>query len=78
MVDSKKSWKAWLYLSPAIVLLLIFTVSDAGMNVIDSTFQLSAKETCVIASSVITAPASMSRYLSLRLSTIPSLSFMRS
>ena len=26
MVDSKKSWKAWLYLSPAIVLLLIFTV----------------------------------------------------
>jgi multiple sugar transport system permease protein len=25
MVDSKKSWKAWLYLSPAIVLLLIFT-----------------------------------------------------
>ena len=26
MVDSKKSWKAWLYLSPAIILLLIFTV----------------------------------------------------
>ena len=26
MVDSKKSWKAWLYLSPAILLLLIFTV----------------------------------------------------
>ncbi len=26
MVDSKQSWKAWLYLSPAIVLLLIFTV----------------------------------------------------
>lgn len=26
MVDSKKQWKAWLYLSPAIVLLLIFTV----------------------------------------------------
>ena len=26
MVDSKKSWKAWLYLSPAIVLLLVFTV----------------------------------------------------
>lgn len=26
MVDSKNSWKAWLYLSPAIVLLLIFTV----------------------------------------------------
>ena len=26
MVDSKHSWKAWLYLSPAIVLLLIFTV----------------------------------------------------
>ena len=25
MVDSKKSWKAWLYLSPAILLLLIFT-----------------------------------------------------
>ncbi len=25
MVDSKKSWKAWLYLAPAIVLLLIFT-----------------------------------------------------
>lgn len=26
MVDSKKQWKAWLYLSPAIILLLIFTV----------------------------------------------------
>ena len=26
MVDSKKQWKAWLYLAPAIVLLLIFTV----------------------------------------------------
>ncbi len=26
MVDSKQEWKAWLYLSPAIVLLLIFTV----------------------------------------------------
>ncbi len=26
MVDSKKGWKAWLYLAPAIVLLLIFTV----------------------------------------------------
>ena len=26
MVDSKNKWKAWLYLSPAIVLLLIFTV----------------------------------------------------
>ena len=26
MVDSKKSWKAWLYLLPAIILLLIFTV----------------------------------------------------
>ena len=26
MVDNKKQWKAWLYLSPAIVLLLVFTV----------------------------------------------------
>ena len=26
MVESKHSWKAWIYLSPAIVLLLIFTV----------------------------------------------------
>ena len=26
MVESKKQWKAWLYLSPAIVLLLVFTV----------------------------------------------------
>jgi len=26
MVDSKQQWKAWIYLSPAIVLLLIFTV----------------------------------------------------
>jgi hypothetical protein len=26
MVDSKHQWKAWIYLSPAIVLLLIFTV----------------------------------------------------
>ena len=26
MVDDKKQWKAWLYLSPAIILLLIFTV----------------------------------------------------
>ena len=25
MVDSKNSWKAWLYLSPAILLLLVFT-----------------------------------------------------
>ena len=26
MVDNKQQWKAWLYLSPAIVLLLVFTV----------------------------------------------------
>ena len=26
MVESKHKWKAWLYLAPAIVLLLIFTV----------------------------------------------------
>ena len=26
MVDSKHQWKAWLYLAPAIVLLLVFTV----------------------------------------------------
>ena len=26
MVESKHQWKAWLYLSPAIVLLLVFTV----------------------------------------------------
>ena len=26
MVDSKQQWKAWVYLSPAIVLLLVFTV----------------------------------------------------
>ena len=26
MVESKQQWKAWLYLSPAIVLLLVFTV----------------------------------------------------
>ena len=26
MVDNKQQWKAWIYLSPAIVLLLIFTV----------------------------------------------------
>ncbi len=26
MVDSKNSWKAWLYLAPALVLLLVFTV----------------------------------------------------
>ena len=26
MVDNRKQWKAWLYLSPAIVLLLVFTV----------------------------------------------------
>jgi len=26
MVDSKQQWKAWIYLSPAIVLLLVFTV----------------------------------------------------
>ena len=26
MVDNRKQWKAWLYLSPAIILLLIFTV----------------------------------------------------
>ena len=26
MVDSKQQWKAWVYLSPAIILLLVFTV----------------------------------------------------
>ena len=26
MVESKQQWKAWLYLAPAIVLLMIFTV----------------------------------------------------
>ena len=26
MVDNKQQWKAWLYLLPAIILLLIFTV----------------------------------------------------
>ena len=26
MVDSKQQWKAWLYLAPAIALLLVFTV----------------------------------------------------
>ena len=26
MVDSKQQWKAWLYLSPALILLLVFTV----------------------------------------------------
>ena len=26
MVDNRKQWKAWLYLSPAIFLLLVFTV----------------------------------------------------
>ena len=26
MVDNKQQWKAWLYLSPAIILLLVFTV----------------------------------------------------
>ena len=26
MVDSKQQWKAWLYLAPALILLLIFTV----------------------------------------------------
>ena len=26
MVESKHSWKAWIYLAPAIVLLLVFTV----------------------------------------------------
>ena len=26
MVESKHQWKAWLYLSPAIILLLVFTV----------------------------------------------------
>ena len=26
MVDSKQQWKAWRYLSPAIILLLVFTV----------------------------------------------------
>ena len=26
MVDNKQQWKAWLYLAPAIALLLVFTV----------------------------------------------------
>ena len=26
MVDSKQQWKAWLYLAPAIIILLVFTV----------------------------------------------------
>ena len=40
MVDSKSSWKAWLYLSPAILLLLVFTawpiVNTIRMSLLES------------------------------------------
>ena len=46
MVDSKQSWKAWLYLSPAIVLLLIFTVwpiiNTVRMSLLDNYSNLGA------------------------------------
>ena len=46
MVDSKKSWKAWLYLSPAIILLLIFTVwpiiNTVRMSLLDGYSNLGA------------------------------------
>ena len=46
MVDSKNSWKAWLYLSPAIVLLLIFTVwpiiNTVRMSLLDGYSNLGA------------------------------------
>ncbi len=38
MVDSKKQWKAWLYLAPAIVLLLVFTVWPI-VNTVTMAFQ---------------------------------------
>ena len=33
MVDSKQQWKAWLYLTPALVLLMVFTVWPIGKTV---------------------------------------------
>ena len=46
MVDSKQSWKAWLYLSPAIALLLIFTVwpiiNTVRMSLLDNYSNLGA------------------------------------
>ena len=46
MVDSKQSWKAWLYLSPAILLLLIFTVwpiiNTVRMSLLDNYSNLGA------------------------------------
>ena len=38
MVDSKQQWKAWLYLAPAIVLLLVFTVWPI-INTVSMAFQ---------------------------------------
>ena len=38
MVDNKQQWKAWLYLSPAIILLLIFTVWPI-INTVHMSFQ---------------------------------------
>ena len=46
MVDSKQQWKAWLYLSPAIVLLLVFTVwpiiNTVGMAFLENYSSLKA------------------------------------
>ena len=63
MVDSKHQWKAWLYLSPAIVLLLIFTVwpiiNTVRMSLLENynglkaaagaTFDNAVKTTCFLA-----------------------------
>ena len=38
MVENKQQWKAWLYLAPAIVLLLVFTVWPI-INTVSMAFQ---------------------------------------
>ena len=53
MVDSKQQWKAWLYLSPAIILLLVFTVwpifNTVRMSLLEGYSGLEAKGGAVFA-----------------------------
>lgn len=51
MVDNKQQWKAWLFLSPAIILLLVFTVYPIVNTVImafDNTYSTSASDSTSI------------------------------
>ena len=43
MVEGKQKWKAWLYLAPAIVLLLVFTVWPI-INTVNTSYKIIAGE----------------------------------